>query len=340
MTELEPIDPETSLTLYLDQRRNEVSEATLNAHEYRLSHFVRWSSGDDTDEPRLTNMNDVTGRKLHQYRIWRRDDGNLNTVSMQTQMSTLRVFMKFCEEIDAVPRNTHEKVRVPSVDSKDGSRDEILDPDRAVDILEYLNTYQYASQKHALLTIIWHTGARVGGVHSLDVRDFHEDEQRLYFEHRPQTGTSLKNGTNGERVVALSDRATLIVADYIDGHRDQVTDDEGREPLITTRRGRPNKTTLRDWVYEITQPCFYSRECPHGKDISECEWRRHDKRAGCPSNNPPHDIRRGSITHYLSKDAPKQAVSDRMDVKTETLDEHYDKRSEEVKSEQRREYFT
>jgi len=340
MTELEPIDPKTALELYLDQRRNEVTSSTLNAHRYRLSHFVRWATGDDSNDPRLEDMNDLSGRKLHEYRIWRREDGDLNTVSMQTQMSTLRVFMKFCEEIDAVPRNTHQKVRVPSVDNKKGARDEIVEPEKAIALLEHLDTYHYASQKHALMTIMWHTGARIGGVHSLDVKDFDENDMQLHFEHRPDTSTSLKNGINGERVVAVSDRGTRIIADYLAGHRDQVTDQHGRKPLITTRRGRPNKTTMRDWVYQMTQPCFYSRECPHDKSISDCEWRRHDKRAGCPSNNPPHDIRRGSITHYLSQDAPKQAVSDRMDVKSDTLDEHYDKRSEETKSEQRREYFT
>lgn len=335
MSTLEPIDPETALELYLDQRRNEVTETTLKAHRYRLQHFVRWADGDGE----LANMNDLNGRRLHQYRIWRRDDGDLNNVSMQTQMSTLRVFMKFCEEIDAVPHDTHEKVRVPSLDTNEGARDEIIDADEAVEILEYLSTYHYAGVKHLLLTLLWQTGARIGGIHSLDLGDFHEEEKRLYIEHRPRTGTTLKNGFEGERVVALSDVATRVIVDYIDAHRDSVTDEHDRKPLLTTRYGRPNKTTLRDWVYEITQPCFYTRECPHGEVIANCEWRHHDRRAGCPSNNPPHDIRRGSITHYLSQDAPKEAVSDRMDVKVETLDEHYDKRTEESKAEQRRSHF-
>ena len=336
MSELQPLSPERALEMYLEQRRSEVTETTLAAHRYRLKHFVRWAENGD----RLPNLNDLNGRELHQYRIWRREDGDLNTVSMQTQMSTLRVFMKFCEEIDAVAPNTHEKVRVPTLDATEGARDSIIDPGKVVDILEYLSTYHYASVRHTLMTLMWHTGARVGGVHSLDLRDFHEEDQRLYFEHRPRSGTTLKNGFQGERVVALSDIATRVLADYIGAHREVVLDEHGREPLLTTKHGRPAKTTLRDWVYEITQPCFYTRECPHDKEVASCEWRHHDRRSGCPSNNPPHDVRRGSITHYLSEDAPKEAVSDRMDVKVDTLDEHYDKRSEEVKSEQRRGYFT
>lgn len=340
MTGLEPIEPETALEMYLNQRRQEVSDATLKAHRYRLQHFVRWAQGDQQDDPELENMNNVTGRRLYQYRQWRREDGGLNNVSMRTQLSTLRVFIRFCEQIDAVKPNTHQKIRIPDTEEGEGSRDSTVGYDRIVQILDHLETYQYASQKHVMLLMMWRTGCRVGGVHSLDLDDFDLDEQRLHFFHRPERGTSLKNGTGGERVAALTDQTTEIIADYIEGNRHGVEDVHGREPLLTTPRGRPNKTTLRDWTYELTQPCFYTGECPHDEDIPDCEYRRHDNRAGCPSNNPPHDVRRGSITYHLSDNVPKQAVSDRMDVKGDTLDEHYDKRSEEVKSEQRREYFT
>ncbi len=37
------IDPETAVAEYLQTRREEaLSDATIHAHEYRLSHFVRW----------------------------------------------------------------------------------------------------------------------------------------------------------------------------------------------------------------------------------------------------------------------------------------------------------
>lgn len=38
----EPIDTETVLELYLTDKENELSEASLQGHKYRLGHFVRW----------------------------------------------------------------------------------------------------------------------------------------------------------------------------------------------------------------------------------------------------------------------------------------------------------
>ena len=76
---LQPIEPERALELYLDHRRNEVSEQTLRSHWSRLRIFVDWCHGEGVD-----NMNDLTGRKLYEYRIWRRNDGDLTKVSEKT----------------------------------------------------------------------------------------------------------------------------------------------------------------------------------------------------------------------------------------------------------------
>jgi len=39
---LEPIAPAEAKELYFEQRKREVSESTIQAHHYRLKHFVRW----------------------------------------------------------------------------------------------------------------------------------------------------------------------------------------------------------------------------------------------------------------------------------------------------------
>ncbi len=67
---LEPIDPETALELYLAERENELTEATLYSHRSRIGHFVRWCNKQD-----IHNLNELIGRQLHRYRLWRRDEG-------------------------------------------------------------------------------------------------------------------------------------------------------------------------------------------------------------------------------------------------------------------------
>jgi len=66
---------------------------------------------------------------------------------------------------------------------------------------------------------------------------------------------------------------------------------------------------------------------------------KEDKASTCPSSVSPHAIRRGSITYHLSEDVPEKVVSDRMNVSLDVLEKHYDRRSKQEKSEQRREYI-
>lgn len=108
---LEPIDPETALELYLTDRENEVTQATLYSHRSRLGHFVRWC-----DEREITNLNELTARQLYEYRLWRRSEGDLEPVTEKTQIDMLRVFIRWLEHVDGVDPDLSTKVKSPSLD--------------------------------------------------------------------------------------------------------------------------------------------------------------------------------------------------------------------------------
>jgi len=333
--ELVPIKPQAAVEKYLTHRQNEeVSKKTLQAHKYRLNHFVRWCQQEE-----IESLTEISPRDLQDYRHWRKKDGGLNNVSWHTQMITFRVFVKWAENYQALPPEMHKRIEIPQLKQNEDARDKTFSEERAADILQYLERYDYASNLHTLFAILWHTGMRVGSVRAIDLRDFNEQEQYIELVHRPETGTALKNGANGERPVSLANPETQLLADYIENVRSEVNDSEGRKPLFTTSNGRAHRTTLRSWIYKLARPCMYA-ECPHDRDPGSCEAaRRVDEASKCPSSFSPHTIRRSSITHWLSQDAPMEAVSDRMNAEEEALEKHYDKRTEKGKMEQRKEYF-
>ncbi len=121
-------------------------DKTVQGRRYRTNHFVRWCN-----ENSIEHLNDISGRDLHEYRLWRKEDGKLNKVSVQTQMSTLRVYLKWCASLDAVDPDLYSKVLVASVSTEESRRHEMLDGERAQHILEHLSMYQYASREHVLL---------------------------------------------------------------------------------------------------------------------------------------------------------------------------------------------
>jgi len=158
---LEPTDPDMAVELYLADWESELSSASLYARQKRLEKFRDWC-----DEQGIDNLNELTGRVLHEYRLWRREDGGLAP---------------------------------PAVGKGEFVRDEMLESDRADEILSYLRRYHLASREHVAIALMWHTMMRVGAIRVLDVEDYDSDEQYLEVVHRPDTGTPIKNKGRGER---------------------------------------------------------------------------------------------------------------------------------------------
>jgi len=335
---LEPISPAEAKEMYLEARKREVSQSTLDGYHYRLKHFIRWCK----EVEGIENMNSLSGRDLQRYKTWRRDDGDLKPISLEGQLDALRIFIRWCGSIDAVEPDLHEKFEaiMPSLDKTDEQSESILDTEQAEPLIEYLRRFEYASRSHVIMEILWHTGIRLGALHALDIDDYDENAERLAIYHRPKSGTPLKNGKEGERIVALNAEVCRAIEDWRDNHRHEVKDEYGRKPLLTSRNGRMNRSSIRDAVYMVTRPCYYGDECPKGRNPDDCEAAEYGGYSKCPVNVSPHDIRRGSITHFLTEDVPEKVVSDRMNVGQDVLDKHYDKRDEEVKVEQRRDYIS
>lgn len=329
--ELEPTTPAEAVEWYLDERKSEVSEKTHQNHGYRLKQFVEFCS-----EQEIENLNELSGRDLHRFRTWRSED--VKPVTLHGNLQTLRVFLEFCAAIEAVRPGMRERVKLPNIETAEESRDVYIEKERAEEILDHLERFSYANRDHVVMAILWHTGIRLGSLRAFDVDDFDPDEKCLDLRHRPDTGTPLKNKQSAERSIAVGSHYCDVIQDYIDHTREDVHDDNGRSPLITSSQGRLSDPAIRESIYRLTQPCDIG-ECPHDEDPQTCKARQHNQRAACPSSHSPHDIRRGSITNHLRTGTPQEVVSDRANASKEVLEQHYDERTEREKMHVRRDFI-
>lgn len=328
---LTPTAPAEAVEWYLSHRDPELSDKSLQNQGYRLNRFLEFC-----EDIELNDLSELTGRHLHQYRVYRSE--RVKPVTLSGELQTLRVFLEFCASIDAVRDGMRERVQIPNVGPEDETKDELLENDRAEWILDNLDRFQYASREHVIMSVLWHTGIRLGSLRAIDLDDVDLDGGWFQLRHRPDTGTPLKNGEPAQRKIAIGPKYCEMLEAYMEHNRPQVTDDHGRAPLLTTNHGRMSEGTIREIVYSVTQPCEFG-DCPHDADPLDCEFRAHSQRGGCPSSRSPHGIRRGSITYHLRTGVPLEVVSDRMDASNEVLEQHYDKRTEFERMERRREFL-
>lgn len=334
---LEPISPERAEKMYLEEREEDASYATLRTIKDGVGLFVEW-----TGEERIDNMNNIRGRQLRQYKTWCKDTSDNNTVSLNGILSVLRRFLVYCVKIEAVYPNVPNKTPMPNVpDDEEVCYDKPTD-DQVDAALDFLKTHEPCSRRHVEFCIIKELGNRVGAVRAIDVEDVKMDTPAIRLRHRPEKdypderGTPLKNGKDGQRHQNISQELANLIERYLESPQRSNSEDKfGRKPLLTTETGRPEITTIRRDLYKLTRPCVYSGDCPHDRNISSCKAVSSRYASECPSSHSPHPLRRWSIENQIESGVSKELLTDRVDVSVSVLNNHYDTRTEERKREHR-----
>lgn len=313
------LSPRDAMKRYIDRSRSELSESSASTYYYRLKLWVEWC-----EEQGIEEVSELSGWVFEQYEAYRSGE-DISASALHNEMETLKWCVEYLERIEAVDDDLAEKVHVPRVPEQERSRDKRLSTEQATRLLEhYRDSEQFGNQHHALLEVAWHTGARLGSIRALDLRDFHPEEQYLEFVHRPSTDTPLKNKLKGERMVSLQKPVVRALQDYVRHHRHNQHDEHGRSPLFTSRKGRPSTNTVRTWCYLATHPCV-AQECPHGREMATCDFRHYHHASKCPSARAPHHVRTGSISWHRDRGVPKEVTAERVNASERVIDRYYDK---------------
>ena len=344
ITAMTEFNPTAGQTVSLQKHRNEFLKykqetqkaSTARAYEFPTKSLIQFAI-----KRNVKDADDLTKGLVNAWIDQRREE--VKPITAHNNAKHIRVFLKWLGQRDHADWGIHQKIDVPDVPDRKDVNEVMLPAERAERVLDFLDTYHYATTYHALFYTMWHTCCRISGAISLDVEDFKVNpygENSLRFSNRPQTDTPLKNKSKSEREVNISEGLTTVLNDYINGPRYEVSDEYGRNPLFTTPNGRLYRQRSYKNVVAITRPCVAGDTCPHDRVINECEAANDkDQAPSCPSSVTHHPIRKGAISHHLNEGWPKEQLSQRADVSPDVLDKHYDLRSEQKKRENRAEYL-
>jgi site-specific recombinase XerD len=323
------LSPREAVERWLNKLRASKAENTVSSYHYQLKLFIEWC-----EEEGITSVRDLSGWDIESYETDRRGE-DIEILSLSKELHTLTQFLEYCARVELVDEELPQKVDPPDVPRDDHVDETRLHTNDARSLLEWFEDHDYGSRSHALLSVLWFTGCRLGGVRALDLEDYSSENQYLQFIHRPSRGTPLKNGRDGERAVGLTEYVVDVLDEYIAENRHKKYDDEGTPPLFTSQVGRPSQNAVRAWSYLATQPCLH-KACPHGNERETCEYVDYSKASTCPSSRSPHQIRTGSITWQLNRGVPIEVVAERVNTSVRVLKRHYDQPTRVEELEERR----
>jgi integrase len=329
---LKATPPHDAMNRYLKEKRPEITDKTHYNYSTTLRLFCDWLV-----ENGVTDLRDLDSDIIQQYKEYR--ISKVALITAKNGLVTIKDFIQFCQTIHAVPLGLYELIRIPKLSESDEISDEVLLKSEADSILEYLKKYEYGGPRHITLLILWKTGMRVSGIRGLDLSDFDESRPALELRHRPESDTPLKRKHKSERDVILTQETAEIIQDYIEHERPNVTDDYGREPLVSTQHGRRSYGSFQRHVYSATRPCYYSGSCPFDEEPETCEANTWNGASKCPGSVSPHALRRGYVTAARNAGQPKDITGDRVNMSGRILDKHYDKGTHDEKAERRREFL-
>jgi len=347
--ELVPMAPREAFEIWLERQEMDKSESTIQSYRYRVRPFVEF-----LEEEGVDNLNDLNGRHVLRFDSMRRSSGDIQKNTLNNQLGTIRQYLEFGIRANAVEPAVASQVDIPQLSKDERINREKLPTQRAKDILEYLDRFEYASRDHVLAFLLWETGARAGSLRALDLEDVYLEEDDLdrlryqedldvgesvleeilggvelpfvYFRHRPDEDTPLKKKYGGERPVNISEELGEILRAYIRYRRVEGSDENDRKPLLTSKKspGRITVSGIRIRAYELTQPCQVGKECPHDRDPADCEARVHGQQSRCPSVRSPHKWRTGSVTWHRDRGWAPEDIATKMATSVELVNSVYD----------------
>ncbi|MFC5365546.1 tyrosine-type recombinase/integrase [Salinirubrum litoreum] len=330
---LKPTPPRDALTRYLRDKRTHVSAKSVANYKSTLQRFCDW-----LDDNGIHDLRDLDSEIIQQYTEYRLE--SIKPISARNDLRTITNYVRFCESVNAVPQGLGDLIRIPRVPEEDEVNDSLLTKEEADAILPHLAKFEYASDRHVIVLILWKTGMRISGLRALDVTDFDDARPALAVRHRPDTGTPLKRRSKGERDVLIAQATADVIRDYIRQNRPDVTDEYDREPLIATDHGRIVRTGIQRHVYTATRPCTYNGgDCPFKDDPADCGAMTWNTASKCPGSVSPHALRRGYVTAARNAGQPKDVTGERVNMSGRVLDKHYDKGNHADKAERRREFI-
>ena len=314
------------------QRSNNKSEATISQYRRTIPPFIELTTSRGVTDPV-----DCDRRVVNEYIDFIFEEYDVDA-TRYTHTKNVAAFLRWMYKNGHVDEKLYTVLDKDELGLSPAARDEAVSKPEADCILKRLRTQRYGTRLHALMGFCWNTGARISGIHSLDVEDFKPDLGIVQFVHRPDQGTRLKlgergdamNGT-GERGVTLHPRVIEALQEYIECYRPEVTDSFGREPLFATDHGRASKSTLRRWFYEATS-CRWNVE----SDV-HCNGNCSSHSNICPCSYYPHAVRRGAIVSALKAGMFLDTAAARFNVNKPTLRKHYDPRSDIERAQDRAE---
>ncbi len=288
-----------SLDTFEEYAEDEGLEVLSDLERWELGYFTDWLLSHERDYARVT---------------------------VQSKQKQARRWVKWLESQGYVDIGLHLAIEPIRLEDKEQTSEDILRQSEIAELLEtYRETPRYrATRNHAMLEIVAHVGARRSGLVALDVEDWEPESRKLTFLNRPDQDTRLKNGDNHERKVILSETPAEVITEYLNKNRLRKNDDYGRQPLLSSRQGRPTRSTVTNWMYLATQPCL-KQSCPHSKNRHHCEWLTQTKASQCPSSKSPHPARRGSITWQLNLGRDPVDVAARAATTPQVIRRYYDR---------------
>jgi len=306
--------------------RKKVNWKGETARTYRKSldtfeTYLKQSSFDTSEE----SVADLQRWILGDYQDWLVAD-DYARATVQSKQKQARRWVKWLESQGFVEMGLHLAIEPLELSDQEQTSSKILEPAQINGYLAYYrNSPKWrGTRQHAILEVIAHVGARRSGIRALDVEDWDSENRKLAFLNRSERGTRLKGGDSHQRIVVLSEVPAQVVDEYLEKYRMVKNDQHGREPLFSSRQGRPTKSTITNWMYAATQPCIMQK-CPHSKERHSCKWTKQTKASQCPSSSSPHPIRRGSITWQLNIGRKIEDVAARAATTPGVIRRYYDR---------------